>query len=152
MSEQLSTTKRDFATQVSDVSGGAFSNDAVSRAARGQPPLSNRVVSKAAQGATDPILGRVSGFPLSSYAGRTTLLARASDPIPLKLVADLGPLIRKSRKAMKFSQQQFADAAGVGRRFLSELENGKPSLEFDKVISCALAAGIDILAKPRLPL
>ena len=77
---------------------------------------------------------------------------RLPPTIALKSATDLGPLIRKSRKAMKFSQQQFADAAGVGRRFLSELENGKPSLEFDKVIACALAAGIDILAKPRLPL
>ena len=77
---------------------------------------------------------------------------RYPQTITLKTSGDLGPLIRKSRKAMKFSQQQFADAAGVGRRFLSELENGKPSLEFDKVIACALAAGIDIFAKPRLPL
>lgn len=72
--------------------------------------------------------------------------------IPLTSTADLGPLIRRARKQMKMSQQQFADAAGVGRRFLSELENGKPSLEFDKVLACALAAGIDIFAKPRLPL
>ncbi len=67
----------------------------------------------------------------------------------IKSVADLAPLVRKARKGMKMNQQAFADAAGVGRRFLSELENGKPSLEFDKVLACALAAGIDILAKPR---
>lgn len=67
-------------------------------------------------------------------------------------VSDLAPLIRKARKGMKMNQQAFADAAGVGRRFLSELENGKSSLEFDKVLACALAAGIDITAKPRRPL
>lgn len=66
--------------------------------------------------------------------------------------ADLAPIIRAVRKRMGMTQQQFADAAGVGRRFLSELENGKPSLEFDKVIKCALGAGIDIYAKPRRPL
>jgi y4mF family transcriptional regulator len=71
---------------------------------------------------------------------------------PITTATNLAPLIRASRKRMKMSQQQFADAAGVGRRFLSELENGKPSLEFDKVIACALAAGIDIIAKPRTPL
>ena len=74
-----------------------------------------------------------------------------SAPPMIKSIADLAPLIRKARKAMKMNQQQFADAAGVGRRFLSELENGKPSLEFDKVLACALAAGIDIVAKPRKP-
>jgi y4mF family transcriptional regulator len=71
---------------------------------------------------------------------------------PIKSITDLAPLVRKARKSMKMNQQQFADAAGVGRRFLSELENGKPSLEFDKVLACALAAGIDIIAKPRRPL
>lgn len=64
-------------------------------------------------------------------------------------VADLGPLIRTARKAMKLSQGEFAAHAGVGRRFVSELESGKPSLEFDKVLACAAAAGVDIIAKPR---
>lgn len=63
--------------------------------------------------------------------------------------ADLGPLIRKARKALKLNQGEFAAHAGVGRRFISELESGKASLEFDKVIACAAAAGIDIFARPR---
>ena len=70
---------------------------------------------------------------------------------PITSAADLAPLVRKARKRMKMTQQQFADACGVGRRFLSELENGKPSLEFDKVLKCTLGAGIDLLAKPRVP-
>jgi y4mF family transcriptional regulator len=71
---------------------------------------------------------------------------------PLASSAGLASLIRKARKRMGMNQQAFADYAGVGRRFLSELENGKPSLEFDKVLACARTAGIDIIAKPRLPL
>jgi len=50
---------------------------------------------------------------------------------------------------MKLSQDEFATYAGVGRRFLSELEGGKSSVEFDKVLACARAAGIDIFARPR---
>jgi y4mF family transcriptional regulator len=71
---------------------------------------------------------------------------------PITSAADLAPFVRKARKRMKMTQQQFADACGVGRRFLSELENGKSSLEFDKVLKCALGAGIDLLVKPRIPL
>lgn len=63
--------------------------------------------------------------------------------------AELGPLVREARKAMKISQGEFAAYAGVGRRFLSELEGGKPSLEFNKVVACAKAAGIDLFARPR---
>ncbi len=84
---------------------------------------------------------------------KVSAMSRPSPPTyRLSSSADLGSLVRRARKRMKMSQQQFADAAGVGRRFLSELENGKPSLEFDKVLKCALGAGIDILAKPRIPL
>jgi y4mF family transcriptional regulator len=68
---------------------------------------------------------------------------------PLKSIAELGLMVREARKAMKMNQAEFAAHAGVGRRFVSELEGGKPSLEFDKVLACAGAAGVDLLAKKR---
>jgi HTH-type transcriptional regulator/antitoxin HipB len=61
--------------------------------------------------------------------------------------ADLGRLVRAARKRQDFSQQQFADLAGVGRRFLSELENGKPTLELGKVLKVAGTAGITLFAR-----
>lgn len=63
--------------------------------------------------------------------------------------ADLGRLVRKVREGRRLSQQEFADLAGVGRRFLSELENGKPTLELGKVLKVANAAGITLLARER---
>jgi y4mF family transcriptional regulator len=68
---------------------------------------------------------------------------------PVKSIADLGLMVRDARKAMRMNQAEFAAHAGVGRRFVSELEGGKPSLEFDKVLACAGAAGIDLFAKKR---
>jgi y4mF family transcriptional regulator len=68
---------------------------------------------------------------------------------PLKSIAELGLVVRDARKAMKMNQAEFAAHAGVGRRFVSELEGGKPSLEFDKVLACAGAAGVDLFAKKR---
>ena len=62
---------------------------------------------------------------------------------------DLGQMVRRARKTRGLSQQEFADLAGVGRRFLSEFENGKPTLEFGKVIKVALAAGITLIGRPR---
>src|SRR3546814_9948553 len=59
---------------------------------------------------------------------------------PLKSIAELGPMVRDARKAMKMNQAEFAAHAGVGRRFVSELEGGKPRLEFDKVLACTGAA------------
>ena len=47
------------------------------------------------------------------------------------------------------SQANFADLAGVGRRFLSELEAGKPTLEIGKVLLVLTAAGIELVARDR---
>jgi len=63
--------------------------------------------------------------------------------------AELGRLIKTSREQMNLNQQQFADVAGVGRRFISELENGKATLEFDRVLQVSKAAGIDLYARQR---
>ena len=62
---------------------------------------------------------------------------------------DLGALIRGARKRSGLTQQEFADLCGVGRRFLSESEAGKPRLELGKVLQVLKAAGIDLYGTPR---
>lgn len=73
----------------------------------------------------------------------------AQEDVPLDSIIDLGRMVRRLREHRKLSQQEFADLAGVGRRFLSELENGKPTLEFGKVLQVARAAGISLFARDR---
>lgn len=75
--------------------------------------------------------------------------AQAVGRMRLTSIADLGRMVRDARKAMKMNQTEFAAHAGVGRRFVSEIESGKPSLEFDKVLACAAAAGVDLVASKR---
>lgn len=70
--------------------------------------------------------------------------------VQLESVEDLGRMVRRSRERQRLSQQEFADLAGVGRRFVSELENGKPTLELAKVLKVAHAAGISLIARDRL--
>ena len=62
---------------------------------------------------------------------------------------DLGALIRAARRRSELTQQEFADLCGVGRRFLSESEAGKPRLELGKVLQVLKAAGIDLYGTPR---
>jgi y4mF family transcriptional regulator len=64
-------------------------------------------------------------------------------------VSQIGQHLKSRRRTMKLSQQAFADLAGVGRRFISELEAGKPTVEFERVLKVCSAAGIDILAAAR---
>lgn len=65
---------------------------------------------------------------------------------PVLAAADLGVLVRQAREALGQSQAVFASGAGVGRRFLSELESGKPTLEIGKVLAVCQAAGVLVLA------
>jgi y4mF family transcriptional regulator len=45
----------------------------------------------------------------------------------------LAIFVASKRKALKLTQPQLADKAGVGLRFLRELEAGKATLRMDKV-------------------
>lgn len=68
---------------------------------------------------------------------------------PVGAVSDLGAFVRLRRQDMNLTQQELADAAGTGRRFISELEAGKATLEIGKVIHVCRYLGIDLSAAAR---
>ena len=82
-----------------------------------------------------------------SFASHKT--RHAATDTTIASVKNLGQMIKSARQEMKLNQQQLADLAGTGRLFVSELENGKESLEFSKVIRVANALGFDLVAKRR---
>ncbi len=45
----------------------------------------------------------------------------------------IADFVRQQRKQYKMTQRNLADRAGVGIRFIRELEGGKPTLRMDKV-------------------
>ena len=49
----------------------------------------------------------------------------------------LADFVREHRKHYRMTQKTLADRAGVGLRFVRELEGGKPTLRMDKV-NCIL--------------
>jgi len=57
---------------------------------------------------------------------------------------EIGRTVRKTRKAQGLSQQQLAGAAGVGLRFLSELESGKPTAQLGKTLAVLATLGITL--------
>jgi transcriptional regulator with XRE-family HTH domain len=58
------------------------------------------------------------------------------------VAAAFGALIRSRRKALQMRQDQLALATGVGRRFLIELEGGKPSCQLGRSLLVAQALGL----------
>jgi transcriptional regulator with XRE-family HTH domain len=71
----------------------------------------------------------------------------------LATASAFGSLIRKRRKELKIRQAHLALATGVGRRFLIELEAGKPSCQLGRSLLVAEALGLkpaDILGAQML--
>jgi transcriptional regulator with XRE-family HTH domain len=65
-----------------------------------------------------------------------------------------GSTIRARRKTLKMRQDEVALATGVGRRFLIDLEAGKPSCQLGRSLLVAQALGLrsaDILAAGGSP-
>ena len=86
---------------------------------------------------------------MKTPANESALERRTSDA-----ASAFGSLIRSRRKAMKMRQDQLALASGVGRRFLIELEAGKPSCQLGRSLLVAEALGLrlfDILGSGDPP-
>ena len=64
-------------------------------------------------------------------------------------VQSLGQCVRAQRKAQNATQAEFAALCGVGQRFISELENGKPTMELGKVLKVLKCLGLDCAVYPR---
>jgi HTH-type transcriptional regulator/antitoxin HipB len=60
---------------------------------------------------------------------------------------DLGIQIRQRRKALSLTQRDAAGLCGVGERFLSEIERGKPSASLGKTLLVAQRLGLQLTVK-----
>lgn len=67
----------------------------------------------------------------------------------IQSIAEIGKLIHSERKRQKILQQDLADLSGVSLHFLSNLENGKASVEFQKVLLILRSLGIEIQLTTR---
>ncbi len=57
---------------------------------------------------------------------------------------DVGAVVRTKRKKLGLTQRELAEACGCGTRFLSELENGKPSIELGKALRVLGVLSLDM--------
>jgi HTH-type transcriptional regulator/antitoxin HipB len=62
---------------------------------------------------------------------------------------DLGLHIRAARRSVGLRQDELAAAAGVGLRFLVELERGKSTAQLGKILQVLDALGLTLTVAPR---
>lgn len=61
----------------------------------------------------------------------------------------LADFVREKRKSVNLTQPELAEKAGVGLRFVRELEQGKESLRLDKVNQVLRLFGFAVGAVPK---
>ena len=60
-----------------------------------------------------------------------------------------GLAIRNRRKERKLTQKQLAELTGLSSSFISDLENGKETVEMGKSFLLASMLGLNITVEPR---
>lgn len=97
-----------------------------------------------------PIEPRIIPFRESIQKSRLYFPVRECDTIcmttMIRTVQNVGSLIRDRRKALGYTQARVANLCGTGTRFISDLENGKPSIELGKTLIVLAALGVDVQA------
>lgn len=63
--------------------------------------------------------------------------------------SDIGWRVRQKRKEDGLNLGDAAALCGVGYRFLSELENGKPTAELGKMLQVLAGLGLEVYIGPK---
>jgi len=63
--------------------------------------------------------------------------------------ADFGKAIKERRKELGYTQKYLSDFTGYSTSFISELENGKPTIELERALRLANLLGIDVWMEER---
>lgn len=61
----------------------------------------------------------------------------------------LGALVRRRRREAGINQAEAAGLCGVGVRFLSELERGKPTVQLQQTLQVLHRMGLELWLLPR---
>ena len=67
----------------------------------------------------------------------------------IRNMEDIAEIVRRTRKAQKISQTVLSQASNVGLRFVGDIERGKPTIQFDKLMAVLTSLGIAV--KLELP-
>ena len=67
----------------------------------------------------------------------------------IKSAKELGDIAVRFRKMQQLTQADIAGLGNIGVRFISDMENGKGTVQFDKVMHVLDLLGLDVVIVPR---
>jgi HTH-type transcriptional regulator / antitoxin HipB len=68
---------------------------------------------------------------------------------PIRSSAELGVVIRDQRKRMALKQLDLAGLGNTGNRFIVDLENGKPTVQLQKVLDLMDLLGLEVVVRTK---
>ena len=63
--------------------------------------------------------------------------------------ADLGRLVRETRKQQALTQIDIAGLGNTGNRFIVDLENGKPTVQLQKTLDIMALLGLEVVVRAK---
>jgi y4mF family transcriptional regulator len=89
---------------------------------------------------------------LSGGQNRDNITEREKGALMLLTPEELGRIVKKERKALGLTQADLALTSGTGMRFISDLENGKPTCQIGKTLTVLKTLGLRLaLSSPNSP-
>jgi y4mF family transcriptional regulator len=68
---------------------------------------------------------------------------------PIRSSVELGAVIREQRKRLALKQLDLAGLGNTGNRFIVDLENGKPTVQLQKVLDVMDLLGLEVLVRAK---
>lgn len=82
----------------------------------------------------------VQDLPLGHSAGAET---------PIRSSVEMGAVIREQRKRLALKQLDLAGLGNTGNRFIVDLENGKPTVQLQKVLDLMDLLGLEVVVRTK---
>jgi y4mF family transcriptional regulator len=71
------------------------------------------------------------------------------DAVTIKSSQDLGNVVRAFRTSQSLTQADILGLANTGNRFIVELENGKPTVQLQKVLDVLDVLGLELVVQKK---
>ena len=68
---------------------------------------------------------------------------------PVRTSVELGSVIREQRRRLALTQLDLAGLGNTGNRFIVDLENGKPTVQLQKVLDLMDLLGLEVVVRTK---
>lgn len=76
-------------------------------------------------------------------------LSHGHTPHVVRSALDIGQMVKRQRNDMNLRQLDVAGLANTGNRLIVDVENGKPTVQLQKVLDLLDILGLEVVIQPK---